>query len=77
MFKKLVTILLISGFAVHGTAQPEWKHGGLQVTKDGHYLQYEDGTPFFLASQMFLISTGYLKKIKQVSPAEWRKINAN
>jgi len=47
MFKKLVTILLIFGFAVHGTAQPEWKHGRLQVTKDGHYLQYEDGTPFF------------------------------
>src|SRR5919206_3994444 len=24
-----------------------WKHGRLQVTKEGHYLQYEDGTPFF------------------------------
>ncbi len=28
-------------------AQDAWKHGRLQVTPDGHYLQYEDGAPFF------------------------------
>ncbi len=28
-------------------AQNSWKHGRLQVTIDGHYLQFEDGTPFF------------------------------
>ncbi|WP_229738622.1 glycoside hydrolase family 140 protein [Parapedobacter pyrenivorans] len=27
--------------------QQKWHHGRLQVTPDGHYLQYEDGTPFF------------------------------
>lgn len=24
-----------------------WQHGKLEVTANGHYLQYEDGTPFF------------------------------
>src|SRR4051812_15011379 len=28
-------------------AQDGWKHGRLKITADGHYLQYEDGTPFF------------------------------
>ena len=28
-------------------SQSQWTHGRLQVTADGHYLQYEDGTPFF------------------------------
>jgi hypothetical protein len=28
-------------------AQKDFKHGRLQVTNDGHYLQYEDGTSFF------------------------------
>src|SRR5829696_8680813 len=28
-------------------AQQEWKQGRLQVSKDGHYLQYENGDPFF------------------------------
>src|SRR5213592_4673369 len=28
-------------------SQSIWKHGRLKVTADGHYLQYEDGTPFF------------------------------
>jgi len=33
--------------AVSAYAQPKWPHGDLQVTPDGHYLQYADGTPFF------------------------------
>ncbi|MFT3701544.1 MAG: glycoside hydrolase family 140 protein [Agriterribacter sp.] len=28
-------------------AQSLWKHGRLKTTADGHYLQFEDGTPFF------------------------------
>lgn len=28
-------------------SQSLFKHGRLQVTKDGHYLQFADGTPFF------------------------------
>lgn len=37
--------LIIIGITVF--AQQQWKHGRLQVTKDGHYLQFEDGAPFF------------------------------
>lgn len=33
--------------SLNTTAQNNWKHGRLKVTPDGHYLQYEDGTPFF------------------------------
>lgn len=29
------------------TGQNAWKHGRLQVTPDGHFLQYQDSTPFF------------------------------
>ena len=32
-------------FAVNG--QSIWKHGRLKVTPDGHYLQFDDGLPFF------------------------------
>src|SRR5437763_8460739 len=39
-------LLFISSFA-RLNAQSLFTHGRLQVTKDGHYLQYEDGTPFF------------------------------
>ena len=28
-------------------SQSIWKHGRLKVTADGHYLQFEDGLPFF------------------------------
>ncbi len=41
----LVSILLIAATATN--AQPIWQHGRLKVTADGHYLQFEDGTPFF------------------------------
>jgi len=47
MYKKLTTIFLLSGIALFTIAQSQWKHGRLKVTADGHYLQYEDGTPFF------------------------------
>ena len=32
-------------YAING--QSIWKHGRLKVTADGHYLQFEDGLPFF------------------------------
>src|SRR3954468_3300306 len=28
-------------------SQSIWKHGRLKPTADGHYLQFEDGLPFF------------------------------
>lgn len=49
------------------SAQTMWKHGKIKVTADGHYLQHEDGTPFF-----WLGDTGWelfhrltLREIKQ------------
>ena len=47
MFKRILFIISLSGIINAVLAQQEWKHGRLQVAKDGHYLQYEDGTPFF------------------------------
>src|SRR3569833_2068273 len=38
---------LLSALSLSLAAQHPWPHGRLQVTSDGHYLQYEDGTPFF------------------------------
>ena len=47
MIKRISFILATIVFAITSFAQTEWNHGGLQVTEDGHYLQYKDGTPFF------------------------------
>ena len=47
MLKKISLILAMVVFAFVVLAQNEWKHGRLETTKDGHYLQYKDGTPFF------------------------------
>lgn len=33
--------------AISAYGQTHWQHGRLNVTPDGHYLQYDDGTPFF------------------------------
>src|SRR5690606_1699403 len=43
---KLFILLLI---VIHhpGFSQDEWTKGRLMVSENGHYLQYEDGTPFF------------------------------
>jgi len=40
----LVFILLFISLTINAQ---HWQHGRLKVTADGHYLQYEDGTPFF------------------------------
>src|SRR6185295_20193821 len=45
--RKFLFFLLCFLFFQQASAQNSWKHGRLQVTKDGHYLQYGDGTPFF------------------------------
>ena len=47
MFKQISFIIVMVAFAFNLFAQNEWKHGRLETTKDGHYLQYKDGTPFF------------------------------
>jgi hypothetical protein len=44
---KGILIITISAFSISVFAQRSWKHGRLKVTNDGHYLKYEDGTPFF------------------------------
>ncbi len=40
-------ILLLLLFTVFSYGQENWPNGRLTVTPDGHYLQYENGTPFF------------------------------
>jgi hypothetical protein len=47
MTKKLLIAIFLIIISCAVFAQHEWKHGRLKVTSDGHYLQYEDGTPFF------------------------------
>ena len=47
MFKKIILISGLSLITHAGFSQREWNHGRLEVTKDGHYLEFEDGTPFF------------------------------
>jgi len=41
------TILLVVIFSISLFAQTKQNHGRLLVSPNGHYLQYEDGTPFF------------------------------
>ncbi len=36
---------IVFGFTLQ--AQNLWQHGRLKISPGGHYLQYEDGTPFF------------------------------
>ena len=40
-------LLLAILFSPYVFTQSLFNHGRLQVTKDGHYLQFADGTPFF------------------------------
>lgn len=41
--------IIIISTGCHAAKGPEkpWRHGKLQVSKDGKYLMHEDGTPFF------------------------------
>ncbi len=45
MKKMLLLFSLFASFTL--CAQQQWQHGRVKVTADGHYLQYEDGKPFF------------------------------
>lgn len=43
----LLLALLLLPFSSSLCAQSLFSHGQLEVTKNGHYLQFQDGTPFF------------------------------
>lgn len=45
--KKLALTFILVFAAANLLAQSNSKHGRLEVTPNGHFLQYEDGTPFF------------------------------
>ncbi|MEP6950386.1 MAG: glycoside hydrolase family 140 protein [Ginsengibacter sp.] len=45
--KNIVTFLTSFFIIIYCSGQGNWKYGRLKPTHDGHYLQYEDGTPFF------------------------------
>jgi Protein of unknown function (DUF4038) len=51
LMKRLIATIIFGCIFLISTcvlfSQDNWKHGRLQVTRNGHYLQYEDGTPFF------------------------------
>jgi len=40
------SVVLLAG-SLCASGQSGWKHGRLKVSSDGHYLQYDDNTPFF------------------------------
>lgn len=44
---KKISLLLSCFLTITSFSQSLFQHGRLQVTKDGHYLQFADGTPFF------------------------------
>lgn len=45
--RRRLSILLLLHISAVVEAQTGWNHGRIQVTADGHYLEYADGTPFF------------------------------
>lgn len=45
--RSLIPAFVALTITVAAYGQEKWPHGRLQVTPDGHYLQYEDGSPFF------------------------------
>ena len=44
---KALLVILISIITIPSFGQHSWQHGKLHVSSNGHYLSYEDGTPFF------------------------------
>lgn len=47
MLRPVGFLVIACLFSCSLAAQSGWKHGRITVTPNGHYLQYEDGTPFF------------------------------
>jgi hypothetical protein len=45
--KKAVSLALAFALTTSVMSQDIWKHGRLKVISNGHYLQFDDGTPFF------------------------------
>ena len=45
--KKAILITLIFLIITSAIGQTNWQHGKLGVSANGHYLIYDDGTPFF------------------------------
>jgi hypothetical protein len=45
--KEICIYIVLACLTFKSSAQSIFEHGRLQVTKDGHYLQFTDGTPFF------------------------------
>ena len=44
---KALLVILISIITIPSFGQHSWQHGKLHVSSNGHYLSYDDGTPFF------------------------------
>ena len=45
--RTIVAVLIILFVYSNTSAQKAWPHGRIEVSANKHYLQYEDGTPFF------------------------------
>jgi hypothetical protein len=45
--QRFICLLLFSALSITARPQSGWHHGRLQPSANAHYLQYEDGTPFF------------------------------
>lgn len=45
--RTIVAVLIILFVYSNTSAQKAWPHGRIQVSPNKHYLQYQDGTPFF------------------------------
>src|ERR1044071_6109171 len=45
--KQLSAVIFFTIVGIHSFTQRLWDHGRLEVTPDGHYLRFTDGTPFF------------------------------
>jgi hypothetical protein len=45
--KKVILVFFFTTLIFKGFCQNPWDHGTIQVTPNGHYLRFTDGTPFF------------------------------
>jgi len=45
--KKMIVLIFSFCITLSSWGQSNWKHGRLQVSPNGHFLQYADGMPFF------------------------------
>lgn len=45
--KAFLVLLLLAVTLIPAFSQSKWNHGRLKISENRHFLQYEDGTPFF------------------------------